>query len=147
MLFIRISAVIAALYALLNITAFFIPLFYNLPLRFHFEAGDVISAITNISLLVGAFFAIRYADTSALIAAWSWSLALLASALVHEITDPHNFTLAILQSKDAETQANMRKLFEQAHQAELHILMAHLAVPLVALVLVLMGPQSARRIS
>jgi hypothetical protein len=137
MLLIRISAAVAVLYALFGIVAFFIPLFYNAP--FQFSVDDVVPAITDVLLLAGAFVAILYAHSSVLAAAWAWTLALQASAFVHAITHPHDFTLAILRFGNAQTRENARQLFEQAHEVDLHIRMVHLVVPLIALILVMVG--------
>jgi len=131
---IRTSAVIALLYGLLGVAVFFVPLFYHLPLQLYFDVGDTIPAITNVAFFVGAFFALRRADPSILIAAWSWALALHASALVH----------TILLTKDSHSRT-ASPFFTMARQADLHIGMVHLAVVVIGFTTVMLGYQLIRR--
>jgi hypothetical protein len=141
---IRISAILALIYGLLIVVSVFVPLFYGLPLNFGIHVGDIIPAVTCISLLAGGFLALFRYRSSILIAAWAWSLALQTSGLVHLLIHPSDFSAAIAKAGNAAQQASMRQILEQAARMDLHIQLAYCVAALVGLLLVLLGNAEGR---
>ena len=132
------------MYGLLIVVSVLIPLFYGLPLNFGIHVGDIIPAVTCISLLAGGFLALFRYRSSVLIAAWAWSLALQASGLVDLRIHPSDFSAAIAKAGNVAQQASMRQIFEQGARMDLHIQLAYCVAALVGLVLVLLGHAEGR---